>query len=269
MTYFFKHYFPTPLLLGFIAGVIVFFGISAAVQAQLSTFPTALKKGAVERSIPQSGGAGQYLAIIGKGFGNGPGDVTFVQGGNAVKADVSLPSQCQKTWWRDSAIIVKVPGGAKQGQNRLKIKSANGEQIGEVFFTVTTARPTPGICGLDPDNGPAGVAATIYGERFGSKQGKVTFGTIPAEIAEGGWSESAIRLKSVPQFEGTSTTVRAITADNTLSSPSLFASGQCRANQCGEGASCCSDGSCRLSGQCQETRSACTYSWSFYTGQPA
>ncbi|MEK7122852.1 MAG: IPT/TIG domain-containing protein [Patescibacteria group bacterium] len=245
---------------GALLGIAMFFVVTGGAVAQ--------QEGATLTVIPQTGGPGQYVLVIGADFGTQAGSTTFVRSGQSIDANTAFPDACENLKWRPSGIIVKVPSQASQGQHVLKVRGKDGSEIGQQNFTVTQAVPSPGICGILPDNGPAENPITIYGEGFGDTQGKVTFNTATAEVAENGWSNTAIRLKNAPSFSGSQATIRAITSSGTLSSPARFTqSSQCSQGQCGEGQSCCTDGSCRPSGACEVVRAQCTYSWSFYTGR--
>ncbi|MBI4599847.1 DUF4215 domain-containing protein, partial [Candidatus Uhrbacteria bacterium] len=235
--------------------------------AQQSTGTSSSVSGEIARSVPQSGGRGQYVTLMGRALGTVPGTVSFVQSGKEALADTQFPQACQQVWWRDASIIIKVPQDTKTGLNKIKIKRADGTLIKELDFTVTAGVAPPGICALTPDNGPSGIAMRIFGEQFGTAKGRVTFGTVEVQVAENGWHDREIVLASTPSFSGSQSTVRVVRSDNTLTNPALFTQGACRANQCGAGNSCCSDGSCRPLGACEQTTVAqCTYSWSFSTG---
>ncbi len=249
---------------GLCAGVILFGALAFGVTAQVSK-PVSTPD--IQRVIPQSGSRGQYLTIQGSALGVIQGTVSFVRAGQEVPADIQMPAVCQRIWWRDSSIVFKVPQSAKTGANTIKIKNSEGTLLKEVAFTVTDGVAPPGICGIVPDNGPAGVPVHVYGERFGSTPGRVSFGATTLTIPESQWHSDDITT-TVPQFGGTTTAVRVITADQTLTNPGSYALGQCRPNQCGEGSSCCADGSCRPTGLCAEKQTAmCSYSWSFFTGK--
>src|SRR5690606_16993573 len=73
----------------------------------------------------------------------------------------------------------------------------------KVAFDVIAGLPGPGLCGIEPDNGPAGTQVTIYGEGFGTGPGGtatdvVRFSADPSGLTPyaatiyGDWSNGSI-----------------------------------------------------------------------------
>ncbi len=237
---------------------------SAVVESKSSATSAPRSAPIIERAVPSVGGPGQYVTLFGKNLGYAPGEVQFVQRDATVIADTAFPRKCQGMWWRDTAVVVRVPGNAAPGQYSFSLSRSDGAAVAsEVKFTVSNASPSPGICGISPDNGPEGIPITVFGSGFGSKQGTVRVGQKDLEIKEGGW-----RIDSVTAVSPSAAAdpIVLISSNKTLSNPFPFIAARCSPSACGEGQTCCSDGSCRPSGRCVERRALCSYSWNFFTG---
>ncbi len=222
----------------------------------------------IDRVFPQSGPPNQFVSIEGSGFGPVAGTVVFDQNGRAVQAETkSFPLECQGLWWRNTTIIVKVPQ-LEAGTYMIKLKRQDGSISNQIRFVVNQGTPTPGICGLLPDNGPAGVPVRIFGSGFGRDAGKVVLGSVDLQIEDQGWNDSIIRAQT-SLTDSLSGKIRVITADKTLSNPISFSFARCSPGSCGTGNACCADGSCRPDGRCEDRPPLCTYSWAFYTGDLA
>lgn len=120
---------------------------------------------------PTSGGKEQYVTIFGRNFGSQIGQVRFLKGSDKdYLADVDFPTECANNYWQDNQVIVKVPkaihvGGSETYQIKL-IRHLDGVQSNTADFTVDLSAPTPGICLLRPDNGPADILVQVIGEKF-------------------------------------------------------------------------------------------------------
>jgi hypothetical protein len=255
-------------------------GLGAALQAWLSgeaqTESWKQQSGAVplpvstDTSIPEirklwpnRGGGGQYITVEGINFGIKPGEVAFGKIGVSVKGDTNFPGECGKTWWQSNYAVVKVPA-LSAGRYKIRLKRADGKVSKEVSFQITNASPSPGVCGIVPDNGPLGIPLKIYGANFGKQKGKVVIGSLEAQTPDT-WERNIITTVT-PVGDFSLGKVKVINASRSISNLIPFSVGQCTNTSCGEGKSCCSDGSCRLKGTCEEKIPLSIYEWTFYTG---
>ena len=221
----------------------------------------------IRKMWPNRGGNGQYITIEGVNLGMKPGEIAFGKIGVSVKGDTNFPGECQNTWWQSNYVIVKVPGSLSAGRYKLRVKRADGKVSKEVSFQVTSASPSPGICGIVPDNGPLGIPLKIYGSNFGKQKGKVVIGSLEAQTPDT-WERNTITTVT-PVGDFSSGKVKVINASRSISNLLPFSVGQCTNTSCGEGRTCCSDGSCRLKGTCEEKIPLSMYEWTFFTGSLA
>ncbi len=139
---------------------------------------------------PSQGGIGQYVTLTGRNFGGEAGIVYFI-GADGVEypADVDFPAMCQQHYWQHDRVVVKVPSGVSTGDFTIQLERDDdaGARSNEAAFSVTTAPPTPGVCRIDPDNGPIDTPVYLYGESFGplGVQSKVKFWPHDDETAHG------------------------------------------------------------------------------------
>ncbi len=133
---------------------------------------------------PNSGGVGQYVTITGSGFGSSVGTVWFENQATGERAlgSTSFPSECSDGFWTENQIIVIVPdsftdggGNLLLGGYSLSLTTAGGTDSNSVTFTVTGDNPTPGLCSIEPPNGLAGDAISLFGDNFGNSTGVVNF----------------------------------------------------------------------------------------------
>jgi cysteine-rich repeat protein len=228
------------------------------------------------RFEPTSGPVGEYVTIYGSNFGNNVGKVEFVApDGTTVLADTNFPEVCGTSWWKNDQVTIKVPSGAtidRPGPNwALKLTTSTGDtddtlDLSPARFSVTTGTPKPGICLLDPDNGPEGLTVNIYGERLGTA-GTVKFWRNKS-AATTSWSESQITT-SVPT--GAETGPVNVTVGGQTSNSLNFTVRDCRIEGCPAGQECCRDGNCALSPPvgpgCLAPAGRGYYYWSFSTGE--
>ncbi|MBI3627091.1 Ig-like domain-containing protein, partial [Candidatus Uhrbacteria bacterium] len=214
---------------------------------------------------PASGPVGQYVTLHGSNFGSTPAAVKFinVSTGAMTLADINFPPACATDYWHDTYVFVKVPS-ADLGDYKVKVVRDNKESNG-VDFKINIADLKPGICHVDPDNGPAGTPVDFFGERFGSSQGAVRFFDRQSDGAVSLWSDNHVKVL-VPLAAKTGW-AQVVNIGGLLSNDVLFQVGFCSANTCGEGQQCCSTGSCRATGTCVVVAPMCQYSWVFSTGQ--
>lgn len=225
------------------------------------------------RSVsPDSGPRGEYITIFGSNFGAATGKVTFLKGTAAADADISFPEGCGLDYWQDDMIIVKVPSGMNDttavtpGSYEIQVARADARVSNRVAFTVNDKTPKPGICKIDPDNGPPGKRVTLIGERFGDVAvGKVKFWQ-NKDVAgtSGNWSSTAAAVK-VPT--GATTGPLSLVSDQTLSNALNFKVSDCGRDQsiCTTEEQCCA-GSCIAKGESCATGPVGSYLWRFATG---
>ena len=221
----------------------------------------------VQKMWPNRGGRGQYVTVEGINFGIKEGEVAFGKLGVSVKGDTNFPGECQKTWWQSNYIIVKVPDSLSAGRYKIRVKRADGRVSKEASFQITDASPSPSICGIVPDNGPLGIPLKIYGSNFGKVKGKVVIGSLEAQTPDT-WERNIITTVT-PVGDFSSGKVKVINASRSISNLVPFSVGQCTNTSCGGGKTCCSDGSCRLKGTCEEKVPLSIYEWTFFTGSLA
>ncbi len=262
----YRVYFISGNVLGVIASVGLVF-VFSFVRAQNAAVPSS-DGGAPQISVlsREAAGKGQFLTIEGSHFGSTPGTVTFIAKGEAIIADTSFQSECEKLWWRDTYIVVKVPQNTTLQQYKIKIKRLDGVISNEKAFVVTNASPTPGICGVLPDNGPAGIPIKVYGEHFGREKGRVSIGgLVNVDMKDDAWGDTVLSM-NIPAGDLGNGRLRVVSASRTLSNQVPYTAGRCTQKSCGTASECCGDGSCRPQGMCERKVYACTYAWTFSTG---
>lgn len=194
---------------------------------------------------PESGGIGQYVTIVGSGFGSATGSVFFISSDDvSTLASVDFPDECADQYWGPDEITVIVPDDLAAASYSIQVKTYAEEYSNEVSFTVDTSDPTPGICLVEPDSGIVGDSVTIYGEHLGSSGSLSFYNGVSATVATEDWNDSEI-VASVPT--GTVTGPVRVTVDSVQSNTENF--------------EISSDDS---------TSSATTgsgYAWMFYTGE--
>ncbi len=225
------------------------------------------------RFEPTSGPVGEYVTIFGSNFGDGTGSrIDFIdREGTAVPADLDFPPICGAKFWKNDSVVVKVPTGVtttSPGPHyKLKITTPLGSDdtsdLRPSTFEVTVGTPKPGICLLDPDNGPVRTPVTIGGERFGASA-QVNFWRAAAQTVsptEGG-TNIATSVPSGAETGPVNVTVGAATSNNVN-----FTVRDCRTSRppCQNPAQeCCSDGACR--DECVRPAGQGFYFWQFSTG---
>lgn len=213
---------------------------------------------------PIDGPPGTYMTLRGNNFGT-TGTVRFVNKTSGVEtvADTSFPEGCAATTWTSSAVTVKTPGVAEGGYD-VRVVTTNDLASNSMPFTVNQRSAAPGICRLNPDNGPAGLSVVATGERFGTTQGKLVFFNEKNAFVKT-WTAQSVEAQ-VP-LGATTGALRLVDGRQTRSNTLPFTVRDCRSGaSCESGNECCSDGACRERGTCKEGAAACTYGWKFTTG---
>ncbi|PIR13330.1 hypothetical protein COV49_02595 [Candidatus Falkowbacteria bacterium CG11_big_fil_rev_8_21_14_0_20_39_10] len=225
---------------------------------------------------PPQGPAGQYITIYGQNFQTYKSGASKVElypeadPDNLIYADTDFPSACQGRWWHDNYITVKAPT-ADSGIYKVIITNRDANTSAGVDFTITVGSPGPGICLLDPHNGPVGQSVDIYGDNFKTSQanGQAVFYNNTEAMIDG-WADQAISGR-VPSGAQTGP-FKVINAESLVSNNLPFTVGSCSADdQCEAGEECCASGThwsgiCRLAGTCSQGGfSACAFGWTFST----
>lgn len=227
---------------------------------------------------PASGPIGQYVTIFGSGFMN------FLSGTSQVKftnlsfgtfnADgMDFPVECRDRWWNNAYITVKVPPaiGANIGAYNVTVTNRDSNTSGPRDFSVVSGTPGPGICLLNPANGPINQPVQIYGDNFGATQG-VKFARFYNNVSATvytGWTNQLVNT-NVPTGANSGPVVLAGGASVSNALP--FMVGYCSDNsQCTGTQECCGSGTywsgiCRPTGDCSTGGPAMTgYGWGFTT----
>ena len=216
---------------------------------------------------PDNAPAGQYLTIIGSNFGNIAGSVRFIKpDGTFDLGDFDFPAQCLANYWRNDSIVVKAPNLASGPYQIKVIRSSDSEQSNAYNFNMSIGAPGPGLCFMDPNNGPAnGVFdVTLYGDNFGNVSDHVYFSSgVSSEINS--WSDQLINVR-VPNGAVTGPTKVRVGAQD--SNGLNFSVATCTNNtQCVSGNECCQEATgnyCAPLGHCPADLS-CSYSWTITT----
>jgi hypothetical protein len=211
---------------------------------------------------PNRGPIGQMITVLGENFDSSfSGDLIDVQTGEVTPIDLRIPDQCSlgQTSKQRAIRIPRVQPGSYQAVIRTDAGESNA-----VGLRVTEGERIPGLCAVVPDNGPAGIDVTFYGENFGDAEGGIRFNPRIDDTLINGWSSKEIKAV-VPDSVQTGPT-QLFQPDGTLSNSFEFTVGQCSPDTCQEGFECCGSGACMKSGSCVDSVAFCSYSWVFSTG---
>lgn len=211
---------------------------------------------------PTNAPVGQYITIFGSSFGNTAGRVEFIKAnGEIVLADVNFPNQCSTNYWHNDNIVVKVPD-LSAATYQIKVKRSADQAASNAYnLEVIAGTPGPGLCLLQPNNGPANnlFSVNLYGDNF-SNSGQVNFTSDQAGIVNS-WSNQLVNVK-VPNNALTGPVK--VRVNNQDSNALNFAVSSCtNDNQCGANMDCCQQATgnyCAPTGTCAEDLS-CSYSW--------
>ena len=237
----------------------------------------AARNPAIDYIEPAAGPAGQYITIYGRNFKTYNAQKSSVKfylpadPANLINADIDFPEACRLGWWHDNYIVVKVPKADNLGAYKVVVNSSDGRASAPADFTINSGTPAPGLCLLDPNNGPAGQPVAAFGERFGSTQGSGRmqyFNNQDGSLRS--WTSQKID-SNVPTGAA-SGPVKVITSQGGISNSLPFKVGKCStSSQCSSGEECCGAGSlwsgvCRKPGSCSEgLAGSCGFSWNFRT----
>ncbi len=216
----------------------------------------------IDSISPDRGPVGQIFSLSGPNLSQAPLVKFFnPRTGEVVIADTRLPEACLRAFRKGEQRAFRVPR-LENGVFEVFAETDAGRS-NSVNFTVTTGGRLPGLCALEPDNGPLGMETVLYGEGFGVNKGLVRFHSrVDVDVIS--WSDGQIRV-AVPPTAQTGM-VQVISSTDQLSNGLSFRVGSCSPDTCGRGLECCSTGACQAAGSCSETLPACMYSWTFGTG---
>ena len=233
--------------------------------------PTTGTKPLVSYVDPSQGPPGQYITIFGSNFGTAAGTVEFLKSdGTKAVGDTNFPQACGKVeYWQDASITVKVPAtfsdnsSTKGNTVSLQIKRSDGITSNAVSFPINSNAPTPGICGLKPNNGPIGASMQILGEKFGSS-GSITFYN-NVSAASDAWGSEVIQTK-VPA--GAVSGPVKVAVNSVASNSSNFTVGDCSKNSslCTVDEQCCNSSCISASEECKVSAKESAYAWRISTG---
>ncbi len=224
---------------------------------------------------PSAGPKGEYITLSGDNFGETVGTVTFRNPvtNDEARADVDLPEACATDFWRNNSITVKVPRRYNDGRTELSesahsvtVVRSDGANSNAIDFAVTAGTAKPGLCAINPDNGPAGTDILLSGERFGVARGAVIFSQNQrVSPPEGAWNDEEIRV-AVPEAAVTGPVK--VVVGSQESNPLNFAVQNCNQSACDAGFSCCqSSGTCVREGEsCAGAALSGGYAWRISTG---
>ena len=122
--------------------------------------------------FPVSGPVGQYITILGSGFGNLRGSRQVLFGDK--EASYTFPDVCTNAVWSDNQVIVKVPDGLSAGDYKIKINLGDATINTDLLSPNNTFKFNPAetlktsLCKIDPDRGQIGDKVSLWGEYFGT-----------------------------------------------------------------------------------------------------
>ena len=121
---------------------------------------------------PTTGTAGQYITILGSGFGNLRGSRQVFFGDQEASYD--FPDVCASSIWSDNQIVVKVPSSLKLGNYEIKINLGDQTINTDLLSPNNTFKFDPtqslktSLCKIDPNRGQIGDKVSLWGEYFGN-----------------------------------------------------------------------------------------------------
>jgi len=230
---------------------------------------------------PLSGPIDEYVTIMGFNFGYyvpSVSDVIFTDGTNEYSASFDFPAVCGNNFWQESSIVAKVPSAVSISTNYdiYIIRGNDGEESDtyDDSFNITSGIPSPGICSMQPNNGPEGMEVNFYGEYFGS----YTLGSSDilfrqnesADLSSVIWNDNQVLNSKVPT-DAMSGEAEIIRNDSVDSNNMMFNVGSCPndayCNSSGLGLYCCPGNTGDYcSNDCSLGSNSCQYSWDITTG---
>ncbi|MFH1193715.1 MAG: DUF4215 domain-containing protein [bacterium] len=233
--------------------------------------PTAGTKPLINYVNPDKGPIGEYITIFGSNFGDKIGVVEFLRAdGTKATGDANFPAACGViNYWHNGSITIKVPDKFADGSftkntaASLRVRRADNELSNSVPFNINSDAPSPGICGLLPNNGPIGATVDILGERFGAGGSINFYNNVSA--APGAWGSEVI--KTIAPNGAVSGPVK-ITVAGKDSNSVNFSIGDCGKTPglCGVDEQCCKSSCIAKAAVCEAGPKEGAYGWRISTG---
>ncbi|MDD5251692.1 MAG: IPT/TIG domain-containing protein [Patescibacteria group bacterium] len=139
------------------------------------------EKPVITEILPAASPVSSYITIVGSGFGAKPGKIIFTSTSHPEDYAFGEPPPdppCAVTW-RNNYVVIKTPAAYTcEGGNcpafrlenyQVKVRTQAGLNSNEKTLAMNGNPPSPGICSIDPDNGPPGTLLAIRGEGFGER----------------------------------------------------------------------------------------------------
>lgn len=264
------------------------------------------QEGSAGCSCLESAPAEQLITISGTNFGDAIGQVLFIplqddgeggfvpaqtENGNEEPAFIGALA-CGAGSWSDTQIVIKVPesklvGGEtidiETGNYWVKIVTAQSLPSNDRDFVINDNAPGPGLCSINPNNGPTGLKFDLNGENLGNdnlydlsfvkKAAAVckTNAGVDCNYGDEGcfcvaqrtvvssfddWDSETVDNAVVPE-NAMSGGVKMSSADGSVNSNSVqFNVGACSESSCGDNEFCCYDGVCRATDAQNTTKEA-------------
>ncbi len=220
---------------------------------------------------PGAGPAGEYITIFGNNFGDAAGVVQFLRAdGTVALGDTNFPQSCAAiNYWRNGSIIIKVPAAFSDGSSTkntaasLRIRRADAALSNSVSFAINSDTPKPGICGLNPDNGPIGTKVNILGERFGGGGTATFYNNVGSAVTA--WGTELVQT-AVPN--GAVSGPVNVTVASKGSNSANFSISDCGKTPgiCGVDQQCCAASCISKTAVCQAAPKEGAYAWHISTG---
>jgi hypothetical protein len=258
----------------------------------MNVLPSVVSGGAFISSFsPATGNKGQYITIIGSGFGQkGSSQVYFGPKSDNLSGSFDFPSQCLDSIWSDQQIIVKVPTNIDSlnpnFNNYLTIALDNGTVLTTQnstprnFVFDSGAALSPSLCKIIPEVGQPGTPVNLLGENFGAMTGsslvRFFFNKDVSGAANLFWDAATIPNSATAAIPLGATTGQVKIINGLASNGLNIMVGSCleapdKNTACGSQICCLSNtskaGSCVDSvADCDATASSSVYQFSFSTG---
>ncbi len=123
----------------------------------IQTVPT------IDEISPSPAPAGQLITIQGSAFGNNVGTVEFVGGQGTLQGELT----CGEGSWTNSRILINIPDKVASETFQVKVINSAGVESDPVALNINNELPAPGICSINPDNGPEQTIFGLTGFNFG------------------------------------------------------------------------------------------------------
>ncbi len=226
---------------------------------------------------PNSGRTGQYVTIIGSGFGGARGNSKVYFG--SAEADYAFPPVCASSVWSDNQIIVKVPASAVNGYHYIRVELASGtidtSQLNPNSFNVDSALSLKtSLCKIEPKQGAVSTPVKLYGEYFGSvgQNGLVQF-NVNKNTSGLISQENGADIITTAVSEGAITGPVKVVKNGEWGNELNFEVGSCTTNENCEGGQVCCPANTYKKGRCVASLSDClidiptsVFEWNFSTG---